>query len=99
MYPSQSGNPDEAPIPIKTTIQRDGTYVLPAVPLGQAQVSVETSPPIKIGINPSDPPREMFGPYVKIPLHYADRAKSGFALEVKKGKQELNLELKGEPKQ
>jgi hypothetical protein len=38
--------------------------------------------------------KDPWGPYVHIPKHYADPDKSGFKLDIKTGKQELNIDLK-----
>jgi hypothetical protein len=78
-------------------ITSDGTYTVAGVPLGKADIAVETSPPAHFGANPRNPPRELWGPYTKIPLRYKDPTKSGFTLEIKRGKQEKDLPLQDEP--
>jgi hypothetical protein len=78
-------------------IMSDGTYTVAGVPLGQATITIVTSPPTLSPINPRNPPRAMWGPYTKIPKKYNDKNASGFGLDVKKGKQELDLAMTGDP--
>jgi hypothetical protein len=79
-------------------IQRDGTYTVANIPLGPAQVVVQTVPALPSVINPKNPPREPFGPYVPIPERYKDKNKSGFSFEIKKGRQDVDLALVGDGK-
>jgi hypothetical protein len=88
IYDSQDGHKEGL-------IHRDGTFTVANIAPGPAIVCVETAPPRSPSINPNGPKVEVFGPYDAIPLHYKDKDKSGLTLDVKKGKQELELTLEG----
>jgi hypothetical protein len=63
------------------------------VPPGPAKVVVGTTEKIGSILHP-DARKEPYGPYVQIPRRYAQPDKSGFALNVKTGKQEFMIDLK-----
>jgi hypothetical protein len=86
IYDSQNG--------AKQGLIKDGSYNIPDVAMGPAQICVETSPPIVSGINQKNPPTLPFGPYMPIPAKYKEK-KNGIAYEVKKGKQDFDLKLEG----
>jgi hypothetical protein len=96
VYPSASTNPDDGPQPKQCTIQADGYYFIGDLPLGPTEICVQTHGPFKFGINQNDPPREVFGKFVAIPKHFNVRGKSGLSIDVKKGKQDHNIELSGQ---
>lgn len=75
---------------------QSGAFDFGNLPLGETVFTVFTSPPTG-GPNPNDPPKLRLGLYKKIPGHYADKEKSGIKLDVKKGKQEFSIQLKGDP--
>lgn len=91
-----------------STIAEDGGYRLAKVPVGPAQIAVETeslrpkeqkSLPGPYAKAPKDalPPGLVMGDakhYVKIPEQYADAEKSGLSLDVKSGKNDHNIDLK-----
>ena len=74
-------------------IQKDGSYIVANVPTGPAKVVVGTTAKTGSIMHPDDR-KEPFGPYVQIPKRYAQPEKSGLALQVKNGTQELNIDLK-----
>lgn len=90
IYDSQEKN-------LSSMISADGSYTVAGVPLGKGDIIIQTVEPYGNPINPLDPPREWFGKYVKIPLRYKDRGKSGFTIDVKRGIQQLDLPLQSEP--
>jgi hypothetical protein len=95
-----SATPDEpGAVRQSCVIGTDGTYTVGNIPTGPAVVVIETVPALPDIMNPRNKPHEMFGPYVAIPLHYKDRAKSGFTIDIKKGSQSLDLPLEEEPKE
>ncbi len=94
VYPSKDANPELAGQPLTTAIQQDGTFVVPNVPVGPAQITVTESlrmSPISGGKAPGADARHM-----PLPPRYADKAKSGLSIDVKSGKQPLDLQLKSE---
>jgi hypothetical protein len=74
-------------------IQKDGTYMVANVPPGPAKIVVGTTAKMGSIMHPEDR-KEPYGPYVQIPMRYAQPDKSGFALNVKTGKQEFMIDLK-----
>jgi hypothetical protein len=79
------------------SIMADGSFTVPGVPIGPATLTVETTPPQPPAINRKGPEKELWGKYTKIPLKYKDKNTSGFNKEIKRGKQEIDLALVGEP--
>jgi hypothetical protein len=88
-----------------SVIKEDGSYSLFKVPVGPVQVTVETFPPVPVGIlggmggakpdaAPTMPPGS--ARYVKIPAKYRDKIKSLLTYEVKKGAQTYDIDLKPE---
>ena len=65
-------------------IQKDGTYTVPNVPAGPAQVSVAT-------INVLHLPDA-----IRIPRRFADAGRSGLAVEVRGGTQDFPIDLQDE---
>jgi hypothetical protein len=90
IYDSQEKN-------LSAMIMADGSYTVAGVPLGKADIVIQTVPAYGNAINPLDPPHEWFGKYVKIPLHYKERGKSGFSIDVRRGVQQMDLPLRDEP--
>jgi hypothetical protein len=78
-------------------ISKDGTYSVSNITPGPAQVTVLTVPDLKSIRDPEGKGKDPLGKFVEIPQKFSDKTKSGFSLEVKSGKQEFNLDLKGEP--
>jgi hypothetical protein len=74
-------------------VQKDGSYSVANIATGPAKVTVGTSSS-RGNIRNPDAVKDPWGPYVQIPRHYSDPEKSGFKLDVKTGKQELQLDLK-----
>lgn len=90
-----------------STIAEDGGYRIAKVPVGPAQIAVETeslrpkdqkSLPGPYANAPKDAlPQGLMGDtkhYVPIPKQYADAEKSGLTLDVKSGKNDHNIDLK-----
>jgi hypothetical protein len=92
---SKGWTDDDNAVTRSAKIESDGSYFAPNLPPGPAKVTVETTPPFKVGINPANEPKEYLGKYVPIPLNYKDVSKSGLTVEVKKGKMEYNIALTG----
>jgi hypothetical protein len=90
IYDSQGKNPS-------SMIAADGSYYLAGVPVGKADLVIETVPAYGNPLNPLDPPHEWWGKYVKIPLKYKERGKSGFNIDLKRGVQTMDLPLHDEP--
>jgi hypothetical protein len=86
---------DETPPPAPARITEDGSFVAAHVPIGKTKVTVMTAGHLGSVMHPEDG-KEPWGHFVPIPLRYGNPDKSGFALEVKLGKQEMNLDLKSE---
>jgi len=80
-------------------IGRDGAFSVSNVAPGKAQVSVLTLSERRGFREPDDGSRakESLGPYVPIPMKYLDKETSGLNLEVRTGKQDFEIQLKGEP--
>jgi hypothetical protein len=77
-------------------ITKEGTYSMSNVAPGMAQVSVFTSE-FGGGVRvKGDPPRDPYGPYVKIPGKYADIKTSGLTIDIKGGKQEYDIPMTGD---
>jgi hypothetical protein len=94
VYPSKDANPELPGQPVQTQIAQDGTFVVNNVPVGPAQITVEPIlrlSPIGGGKAPGADAR-----YMPIPDRYKDKAKSGLSIDVKSGKQPLDLQLKSE---
>jgi hypothetical protein len=94
---------------VKSTIEEDGSYKITKAPLGSAKVTVDTKglrpvnqkavkgPYANAKAPPEVLPKSAKGGdashYVAIPPRYADPEKSGLSVEVKKGKNEQNIDL------
>jgi hypothetical protein len=94
VYPSKDANPETPGQPLTTAILQDGTFVVTNVPTGPAQITVEEHlrlSPIGGGKAPGADER-----FMPIPARYKDKAKSGLSIDVKSGKQPLDLQLKSE---
>jgi hypothetical protein len=72
---------------------KDGSYTVPNVPIGPAKVTIGTAKARGNILHPEDV-KDPWGPYVHIPRHYADPEKSGYKVDVSRGKTELNIDLK-----
>jgi hypothetical protein len=75
-------------------IGRDGYYSVSNIAPGKAQISVLT-----LSERPSvmgDGGKDSLGPYVPIPMKYMDPTQSGFALDVKSGRQAFDIQMTGE---
>jgi hypothetical protein len=73
-------------------IQNDGTYTVRNITPGPVKIGVRSviGHPI---FHPEDH-ENPFGPYRHIPMKYSDPDRSGFATEIKSGKQEYEIEIK-----
>jgi hypothetical protein len=91
-----AGPESESAPPPNGRISTDGTFVAANVPTGKTLVTIMTAPKMGSVAHP-DAGLEPWGPYVPIPAKYKDPDKSGFTIEVKLGKQELNLAMTGDP--
>jgi hypothetical protein len=72
-----------------------GAYTVGNIVPGPAKVSVRTVK-ARGSINNPEGLKAPYGPYVQIPLKYSDPEKSGLKLDVKTGKQEYQIDLKGD---
>jgi hypothetical protein len=81
--------------PASGLINPDGSYFVANILTGQTTLTVLTAAGMGNALHPDTwhPP---FGEYVPIPPKYMSLETSGFELNVKVGKQEMNLELTGE---
>lgn len=90
-------------------IDEDGGYTIDKMPTGEALITVDTSglkpPKQKVPVNKPPPgvepppgykpadPEEKAKRYVPIPEKYADPKQSGLTYQVKKGKQQFDINL------
>jgi hypothetical protein len=84
-------------------IQTDGSYSIPDAPGGDVKVAVKTVPPIPaMPRNPFSQPGEKSepiypaGPYVPIPVKYADEKNSGLSTKINRGGNTYDIDLQPE---
>jgi hypothetical protein len=78
-------------------ISKEGTYSVSNLALGKAQVSVVTLGS-RDSVRGGNPNSTSAGTFVAVPGKYMDKDQSGLALEVKAGKQDFEIQLKGDAK-
>ena len=78
----------------------DGKYLVEGVPVGSAQITIETPNVEPFSTTPGAPPpppgvvsRAYTRPNIRIPEHYNERTKSGLLLDIQEGPQEFNIIL------
>jgi hypothetical protein len=79
-------------------ISKEGTYSVSNLAPGKAQISVLTLGERPSLREPEGRTKDSLGTYVAIPAKYMDKDQSGLGLDVKTGKQEFDIQLKGDAK-
>jgi len=81
-------------------IGKDGAYSMSNVAPGKAQIAVltmEERTDLRGSQSGAPPVKNSMGTFVAIPAKYLSKETSGLSLEVKTGKQDFEIQLKGEP--